>query len=163
MSEIKGFVRALRDNMQGVGVDLHATIAKLLLDRSRAREFMARLELERDIVEGAAPEAALDGVEALIHRRGTLTAALRLLCLASLTGGGLPPKRLDAIRRDVLQAYGSRHLFTLKNLAAAGLLDRRDGAARLWFPTARKSLKLARAQRRGPTRMLARRPLLGGC
>lgn len=43
VSEIKGFVRALRDNMQGVGVDLHATVAKLLLDRSRSREFMQRL------------------------------------------------------------------------------------------------------------------------
>lgn len=85
----------------------------------------------------------MDGVESLIHRRGTLTAALRLLCLASLTAGGLPPKRLDAFRRDVLQAYGSRHLFTLKNLSAAGLLERRDaGAPRPWFPAARKSLKL---------------------
>lgn len=158
VSEIKGFVRALRDNMQGVGVDLHATIAKLLLDRSRAREFMSRLELERDIVEGAALDAALEGVEALTHRRGTLTAVLRLLCLASLTAGGLAPKRLDALRKDVLQAYGSRHLTTLKNLAAAGLLERKEGTTRPWFPAARKALKLARRPRRRPLTARTARP-----
>ena len=35
VSEIGGFVRKLKDNMQGVGLDLHATIAKHLLDHTR--------------------------------------------------------------------------------------------------------------------------------
>ena len=174
VSEIKGFVRALRDNMQasrppspppplparggsppcaergarsarcaqGVGVDLHASISKILVEASRGREFTTRLELERELLDGASPDSVLEGVEAMVHRQGSLTTALRLLALASLTGGGIPGKRLDALRRDILHCYGHQHLLTLKSLQAAGLLERREASPRPWWPLARKGLKL---------------------
>eukprot|EP00854_Cymbomonas_tetramitiformis_P026746 gene26746-32861_t len=47
VSDIKGFVKTVKDNMSGAGVDLHATIAKQLMDKTRAHAFMKRLEMER--------------------------------------------------------------------------------------------------------------------
>jgi hypothetical protein len=88
VSEIGGFVKRLRDNMGGAGVDLHATIARALLDASKTRAFMARLDSERARVEGIGLDAVADHVEALCCRGAPLTQPLRLLCLATLTSGG---------------------------------------------------------------------------
>ena len=57
VSEIGGFVRKIKDNMRGQGLDLHATIAKHLLDCTRGamyfqRKFMRNLDIERACVEG---------------------------------------------------------------------------------------------------------------
>ena len=91
MSDIGGFVRRLRDNMGGAGVDLHATIARALLDASKARAFMARLDAERACVEGSGFGAVCDQVEALCCRGAPPLQPLRLLCLATLTSGGAAP------------------------------------------------------------------------
>ena len=53
-----------------------------------------------------------------------------------------PLLRDEALVLVIAQAYGYRHLFTLRNLAAAGLLERGGGTARAGFITARKGLKL---------------------
>jgi hypothetical protein len=45
---------------------------------------------------------------------------LRLLCLLSWTGGGLPRKHGDSLRSEFLAAYGHQHLLTLNNLERAG-------------------------------------------
>ncbi len=93
VSEIGGFVKRLRDNMGGAGVDLHATIARALLDASKARAFMARLESERACVEGVGFDAVCDHVEALCCRGAPVAQPLRLLCLATLTSGGAAARR----------------------------------------------------------------------
>jgi hypothetical protein len=122
VSEIGGFVKRLRDNMGGAGVDLHATIARCLLDSSKSRGFMRRLDCERTCVEGGAVDDVLDHIETLCHRGAPLVQPLRLLCLATLTSGGLPVKRAEALRRELIHAYGARHVTTLGHLANAGLL-----------------------------------------
>jgi len=121
--EIGGFVRKIRDNMGGAGVDLHATIARALLDRSRERAFSQRLAVERGLAEGGreAEAAALDAAETLCFRRAPVCEALRMMCLAALQSGPLPPKRLEGLRKEFLAAYGARHAATLAQAAAAGL------------------------------------------
>ncbi len=47
-------------------------------------------------------------------------AVLRLLCLLSLTQGGVPRKFHDALRREVLHTYGHEYLPVLSALQDAG-------------------------------------------
>ena len=164
--ELGGFVRRLRDNMGGAGADLHAGLARGLLDRSRTRPFGARLAAERAAVEGGreGADAAADAAEAACCGGGGRTAALRALCLACVTSGGawgargtrrvwphdmplcsvslclyahivarfrttgLPAKRMDALRREAVHAFGPSTLLALDRLASVGLLQPLHGA-----------------------------------
>ncbi|GBG80898.1 hypothetical protein CBR_g31454 [Chara braunii] len=66
---------------------------------------------------------------------------LRLLCLFSITGGGVPKKQFEYFRRELLQTYGYEHLFTLNNLEKAGLFRVQEGKSP--WPLIKKSLRLA--------------------
>ena len=48
-------------------------------------------------------------------------AVLRLLCLLSLTQGGVPKKYYEPLRREVLHSYGHAWLPTLSALQDAGI------------------------------------------
>ena len=127
--ELGGFVKRLRDNMGGAGVDLHATLAKALLDRTKTRPFMARLAVERGLIDGGKEgvDAAVEAAEALCMQGAPVEDVLRLWSLLALTTGGggphVPPKKWDALRRDLIHAYGPRHVASLQHCAAAGLLS----------------------------------------
>lgn len=49
-----------------------------------------------------------------------LESVLRLLALMSATGGGLPKKHFDALRREVLHTYGHENILTLSAMQDAG-------------------------------------------
>ena len=71
-----------------MGLDLHATIAKHLLDSTRRPNFMRNLEMERSLVEGGgAWEVTLAHIETMIFRGENVRRVVRMLCLASLTYG----------------------------------------------------------------------------
>ncbi|KAJ1388790.1 hypothetical protein B484DRAFT_1431 [Ochromonadaceae sp. CCMP2298] len=85
------------------------------------------LQEERGLLEG---ETHLDEIEEMVAEDGAsrtqLLRILRLLCLQSLTGGGIRAGRYDGIRRAIVQTYGYRHLQSLANMERAGLLRRRE-------------------------------------
>lgn len=85
--------------------------------------------------DGAQEESADADTDAGTERSGGaggtsstkhLCAVLRLLCLQSLTAGGIRASRYDAVRRAIVQAFGYRHSLTLRNLERAGYLRRKD-------------------------------------
>uniref|UniRef100_A0A8C4Q1I3 Uncharacterized protein n=1 Tax=Eptatretus burgeri TaxID=7764 RepID=A0A8C4Q1I3_EPTBU len=51
-----------------------------------------------------------------------LPEVLRLLCLLSVTEGGLLPNDLRNLKNHLLQSYGTEQLLTLANLRRTGLL-----------------------------------------
>ncbi len=51
---------------------------------------------------------------------------LRLLCLQSLTQGGIKSKMFDHLRKVMLQTYGFECLLTLNNLEKLGIIRRRE-------------------------------------
>lgn len=51
---------------------------------------------------------------------------LRLLCLQSLTSGGIRTSKYEGIKRLIVQNYGYEESFTLANLERAGLLKKKD-------------------------------------
>lgn len=54
---------------------------------------------------------------------GSLQSVLRLLCLVSLTQGGIPKRQYDSLRRELLVQYGHQHLLTLTALHDAGVVN----------------------------------------
>ena len=147
VSEIGGFVRKIKDNMRGQGLDLHATIAKHLLDCTRGamyfqRKFMRNLDIERACVEGHSWDRIFEHVETMIFTGENVRRVARLLALATLTHGGIPKKSYDGIRREMVHAYGPPVLLLLLNMEAAGLLYRREDKTRHPYPATRRALKL---------------------
>ena len=51
---------------------------------------------------------------------GPLQSVLRLLCLVSITQGGIPKRQFDPLRRELLLHFGHQHLLTLTALYDAG-------------------------------------------
>ena len=49
-----------------------------------------------------------------------LFVVLRLMCLLSLTQGGVPKKYFDALRKEVLHSYGHEYMLLLSKLQDAG-------------------------------------------
>jgi hypothetical protein len=99
-------------------------------DVVRRQPFHDRLRCEADAIEGysGAVEAGAALAAGLARRGDSLASALRMLCLLSLTHGGIPRRSLDAVRHELLAEHGPAHLLTLSALERAGLL-RAHGAA----------------------------------
>ena len=74
-------------------------------------------------------ESHLDEIEDLICAdtdRSQLSRALRLLCLQSLSSGGIRSNKFDALKRIIIQTYGYEQLLTICNLERSGILKRKD-------------------------------------
>ncbi|KAG6886826.1 hypothetical protein C0992_002125, partial [Termitomyces sp. T32_za158] len=86
----------------------------------------------------------------MIAEGADLQIILRLLCLASITAGGIKAKALESIKREILQAYGYNYLPLLLSLASPslGLLvpnplpPLRTSNLKYPFTAIRKSLRL---------------------
>mmetsp|Transcript_30543 Transcript_30543/g.58825 ORF Transcript_30543/g.58825 Transcript_30543/m.58825 type:complete len:626 (-) Transcript_30543:289-2166(-) len=146
VSDIKGFVKTVKDNMAGAGVDLHATIAKNLMDKTMKNySFMKRLEMERACVEGYSLDQVYDFVEAMIMKQEPVAPTLRMMALISLCNAGIPRKTFDNLRREFLHSYGYEHLASLNHLQQVGFLAQRDHKThvkQINFPLLRRALKL---------------------
>jgi hypothetical protein len=108
----------------------HTDLAVPVADVVRRQPFHDRLRCEADAVEGygGAVQAGAALAAGLARRGDSLASALRMLCLLSLTHGGIPRRSLDAARHELLAEHGPAHLLTLSALERAGLL-RAHGAA----------------------------------
>jgi vacuolar protein sorting-associated protein 33A len=146
VSEIGNFVRKLKGNIGGAGLDLHSTLAKKLLDKSKSYWFMTKLEMERHCIEGGPIEPVIEQIEEMIYRGESWETAMKLACLASQTYGGLPEKKFDSIRRDVMHAYGAVGILNSIVLETAGLFYGKESSAnspyRAAFQNVKKPLKL---------------------
>lgn len=56
-----------------------------------------------DLLSGYDGNAQLNSIEELIYQQAPLSVTLRLICLASITQGGIKQKILDNLKREVLQ------------------------------------------------------------
>jgi len=63
----------------------------------------------------------ITAVEDLIAQGAEMQVVIRLLCLASITAGGIKSKTLESIKKEFLQAYGYSYLPLLLSLAAPPL------------------------------------------
>ena len=130
VAAIHKFVKAIPTH-QAEGKSLRVLVE--LCSRVRARvndvAFSDKWARERGLLDGDAGsrKAALDAASEAFAAGAPLVSALRLVCLASVTGGGLRRAELESLRRDVAAFYGFTALLTLHNLEAAGLLGAAAG------------------------------------
>lgn len=148
LSEIHQFVKQIPIFTQNLrSLTHHILLAELVKSATEESGFRQRWQTERSMVES---ETCYDVLEDLISAQAPPLRVLRLLCLQSLTGGGIKSSRFDALRRDIVQTYGFEFVVILNNLETAGLLRRKETVFALDsaspFATLRKHLRLINAE-----------------
>lgn len=127
ISELHDFVKrmpALTKEYKSLTQHIH--IAELIKTTTDSREFREQWQGERGMLEG---ENFMDTIEKMViadAEASSLFKILRLLCIQSITAGGIRSTRFDAIKKLIVQTYGYEHMFTVINLERAGLLKRRE-------------------------------------
>jgi hypothetical protein len=144
LTEIHQFVKQIPIFTQNLkSLTHHIHLAELIKHTTIQSEFRQRWQLERSIVES---ESCLDVIEDLIASQYNVWRVLRLLCLHSITNGGIKTSKLDMFKREVVQTYGYEFVFLLQNLESIGLLRKKDTlwdtAASSAYGTLRKQLQL---------------------
>jgi len=139
LSEIHQFVKQIPIFTQSLrSLTNHIHLAELVKATTERSEFRQRWQTERSMVES---ETCYDMLEDLIACQYPPFRLLRLLCLQSLTAGGLKASKFDILRREIVQTYGYEFLFVLQNLEKVGLLRKRES---VWMETAAPFVTLRR-------------------
>ncbi|OQS05550.1 vacuolar protein sorting-associated protein 33A [Thraustotheca clavata] len=144
ISEIRDFVKRIPGlQLQYKLLNQHTNLAQLLKKTTDSKSFNDMWFAERSMLEG---QALIDELEEFIGVQEPLLKVLRLMCLQSLTSGGIKAKSYDHLRREIIQTYGFQMLLVLTNLEKIGLLRRQDSlfpvASSSAFMSVRKSLRL---------------------
>mmetsp|Transcript_15301 Transcript_15301/g.18619 ORF Transcript_15301/g.18619 Transcript_15301/m.18619 type:complete len:768 (-) Transcript_15301:112-2415(-) len=145
LTEIHQFVKQIPIFTQNLkSLTNHIHLAELIKYETEQSEFRQRWQTERSMVES---ETCYDTIEDLIASQYPVWRILRLLCLQSITSGGLKVNKFDSLRREIVQTYGYEFVFVLQNLEKVGLIRKKES---LWdtaspFTSLRKHLKLIQA------------------
>lgn len=125
--EIHDFVKKIPQLTKDYrSLNRHINIASIIKEVTDGKEFRDQWQGERGMLEG---ETFLDDIERIICADAEgkeFYRILRLMCIQSLTAGGIRASRYDTLRRSIIQTYGYEHLFTLSNCERAGLLKKKD-------------------------------------
>jgi len=144
IQEISDFVKlipGLKENYHSL--NQHINITEELKKTTDTSAFRGQWETERALLEG---EDVYEVIDELVASQAPVLKVLRIVCLQSLTGGGIVAAKYDALRRDIVQTYGYEHLYTLASLQTLGMLRRREvkwiDSGSGVFATARRNLRL---------------------
>ena len=108
----------------------HIDACELVMKRQQAGLLEEQLAVQQQVISGdGSREQCLAFLEDCCARGCDLNAVLRHACLQSLTLDGLPDKDFHRLHKQILQAFGYRHLATIHRLQRLGLLVQRDSAA----------------------------------
>lgn len=130
VSELRDFVNKLPGyQTEQQSLKIHAGLTEELVKQTKSEMFSRVLEFQQNVIAGTDPSTLYPLLEDLIARDCDLPTVLRLLCLASVIGGGFRAKDYDSFRRQIIQAYGYQHLVTLDALAKMELFTQSRGAA----------------------------------
>ncbi|KIM70074.1 hypothetical protein SCLCIDRAFT_1207361 [Scleroderma citrinum Foug A] len=132
---------------------LHTGLSEILLPHTKADLFNKSLEIQQNLLASYEPSAQVTAIEEMIAQGADMQTVARLLCLASITTGGIKARVLEGVKREFLQAYGYDLLPFLLSLASPPLSVLLPNplppstpptvtAAKLPFNTVRKSLRL---------------------
>ncbi|KAH9486328.1 Vacuolar protein sorting-associated protein 33A [Psilocybe cubensis] len=119
LRDFVGKLGGLQTEHQALG--LHTRLSELIVPLTRTDVFNKSLEIQQNLLASYEVTAQLNAIEDLIAQGADMQIVLRLLCLASLTAGGVKAKNLENIKREILQAYGYEYLPLLLSLSAPSL------------------------------------------
>ncbi|KAG5652575.1 hypothetical protein H0H81_004535 [Sphagnurus paluster] len=92
---------------------LHTGISELLVPLTRTEEFNKSLEIQQNLLASYEVSAQVTAIEEMIAQGADMQIILRLLCLASITSGGIKAKNIENIKREILQVHGLIHLVSV--------------------------------------------------
>jgi vacuolar protein sorting-associated protein 33A len=125
----------------------HIHLAELIKATTEEVAFREQWNTERAMIEG---ETCYEVLEELIYSSYPPYKVLRLLCLQSLTSGGIKANRYDAFRQAIVQVYGYQFLPVLHDLEKLGWIKRKDtlflDSTRSPFQSIRRNLILIHAE-----------------
>ncbi|KAG8946350.1 hypothetical protein FRC04_011896 [Tulasnella sp. 424] len=101
---------------------LHTDLSEKIAAFTQTDMFNKSLEIQQNLLASYEPNAQVAAIEDLIAQEAPVQLVLRLLCLASLTNGGIKAKTLETIKREILQTYGYNYLPLLLALTSLSLL-----------------------------------------
>lgn len=151
VSEIKTFVSKLAGlQSEHQSLRLHTALAEEIMKSTRTEIFNKSLEVQQNLAAGSDSSTQAHNIEELICRSAPLPTVLRLLCLDSVTSGGLKPKDYDHYKRELRHAYGYEHILTFSALENLELFQSRAtlppsstlSPARTNYSAVRKPLRL---------------------
>ncbi|KAJ7623648.1 Sec1-like protein [Roridomyces roridus] len=99
----------------------HTGLSELLVPLTRTEQFNKTLEIQQNLLASYEITSQLTAIEDLIAQGADMSTVVRLLCLASITSGGIKVKTLENLKREILQAYGYDYLPLLLSLSAPPL------------------------------------------
>lgn len=142
LKEFVGKIGGLQNEHQVLR--LHTGLAETITAQTQTDIFNKSLEVQQNLLSSYDVNAQLNSIEDLIYQQAPLSVVLRLICLASITQGGLKQKVLDNLKREVLQTYGYDLLPLFLALESLHLLSPPPAKPDLPFPfqSLRKSLRL---------------------
>ncbi|KAG7370240.1 Sec1 family protein [Nitzschia inconspicua] len=148
LHEIHQFVKQIPIFTQSLrSLTNHIHLAELIKATTEEVVFREQWNTERAMIEG---ETCYDILEELVFSSYPPYQLLRLLCLQSLTSGGIKANRYDAFRQYIVQVYGYQFLPVLHDLEKLGWIKRKDtlflDSARSPFQSIRRNLILIHAE-----------------
>lgn len=127
ISDLKTFVAKLPSyQAEQASLKIHTSMAEEIMKTTRSEIFGRVLEVQQNFAAGADPTSMNDNLEELIARDIPLSTILRLLSLESCIGGGIRPRELENLKRQIMYAYGHQHLLTFAALEKMGLVTTRQ-------------------------------------
>jgi len=138
VSQLKDYLEKLKTfQKKHQYLSIHTSITEEILNVTKEPEFRAKLDAEQNLLAGSDVEVSESYIEDCIGRQEPLVKVLRLLCLYSLTVGGVKDKQYQHFANELIQTYGYQYLFTLDNLAKLGLFKRQSDSRDPTFPFSR--------------------------
>ena len=105
ITEIHDFVKLIPDLKENYNsLSQHINITEEIKRTTDGASFRSRWNTERALLEG---ETCYDLLEDMIAMQKPELMVLRLLCLQSITNGGLKAAKYDHFRREIIQVKGA--------------------------------------------------------
>ncbi|KAI0049280.1 Sec1-like protein [Auriscalpium vulgare] len=100
---------------------LHTGLSEIIVPFTRTDVFNKSLEIQQNLLASYDVPGQVAAIEELLAQGADMQLVIRLLCLASITSGGIRSKTLENIKREILQTYGYNFLPLLLSLASPPL------------------------------------------
>ncbi|VEU39407.1 unnamed protein product [Pseudo-nitzschia multistriata] len=125
LNEIHTFVKQIPIFTQSLrSLTNHIHLAELIKATTEDVAFRDQWNSERAMIEG---ESCYDILEERIFENYPPYKLLRLLCLQSLTSGGIKANRYDQLKQYIVQVYGYEFLSILHDLETMGWIKKMEG------------------------------------
>ncbi|KAF8921146.1 Sec1-like protein [Mucidula mucida] len=119
LKDVVGKLGGLQSERQALV--LHIGLAEMLVPMTNTEHFSKALEIQQNLLASYNTSEQISAIEDLIAQNAEMELVVRLLCLASITTGGIKAKTLENLKREILQTYGYNFLPMLLSLSSSSL------------------------------------------